>query len=76
MHAFRPQDATRFLAVLHEANEVSGVLACDDFYNDAVNNDEFNVKEDLRRWKHVRVRVVGAHVGTAALHAGMVTKTP
>ena len=24
-----------------------------EFYNDAVNNDDFNLKEDFRRWKSV-----------------------
>lgn len=27
----------------------------EEFYNDAVNNEDFNLKEDFRRWKSVRV---------------------
>lgn len=29
-----------------------------EFYNDAVNNEDFNLKEDFRRWKSVSLRRV------------------
>jgi hypothetical protein len=45
------ESATRLLGLLHEANAKCKVLSYLDFYNDAVNNDEFNIKEDYRRWK-------------------------
>jgi len=45
------ESATRLLGLLHEANAKCKVLSYMDFYNDAVNNDEFNIKEDYRRWK-------------------------
>ena len=31
-----------------------------EFYNDAVNNEDFNIKEDFRRWIQVRVLEVCA----------------
>jgi hypothetical protein len=45
--------ATRLLGVVAAANDASGALQYSDFYNDAVNNEDFNVKEDFRRWKTV-----------------------
>ncbi|GBG62284.1 hypothetical protein CBR_g29892 [Chara braunii] len=44
--------ATRVLALLDNANERSRIAKYTIFYNDAVNNDEFNIKEDFRRFKH------------------------
>ncbi|GBG90038.1 hypothetical protein CBR_g50131 [Chara braunii] len=44
--------ATKVLALLDSANERSRIAKHAIFYNDAVNNDEFNIKEDFRRFKH------------------------
>lgn len=46
------QNAVKFLAILFEANERSGVLPHSSFYNDVVNNDGINIKEDFDRWRH------------------------
>eukprot|EP00798_Chlamydomonas_sp_ICE-L_P005400 gene5400-5623_t len=43
------QSATRALGMLDEANNISEVLPFADFYNDAVNSEEFNIKDDFRR---------------------------
>ena len=46
------EDATKSLGILHRANEISRAIPFQDFYNDAVNNEDFNLKEDFRRWKN------------------------
>ena len=43
--------ATVVLGQLAGANARAGQLCFKDFYNDAVNNDDFNLKEDYHRWK-------------------------
>jgi hypothetical protein len=45
--------ATHLLGMLAAANDVAGNLDHSEFYNDALNNEDFNVKEDFRRWKMV-----------------------
>ena len=45
------ETATRFLSLLEHANSKSQVLQRHEFYNEAVNDEDFNVKEDYRRWK-------------------------
>eukprot|EP00195_Chlamydomonas_chlamydogama_P006855 CAMPEP_0202911740 /NCGR_PEP_ID=MMETSP1392-20130828/55763_1 /ASSEMBLY_ACC=CAM_ASM_000868 /TAXON_ID=225041 /ORGANISM="Chlamydomonas chlamydogama, Strain SAG 11-48b" /LENGTH=556 /DNA_ID=CAMNT_0049602365 /DNA_START=33 /DNA_END=1703 /DNA_ORIENTATION=- len=45
------EDATRALGMLCQANDRSRVLPYSEFYNDAVNNEDFNIKEDFRRWR-------------------------
>lgn len=47
------ENATKLLGLLSMANEQSGAVELSEFYNDAVNNEDFNVKEDFRRWKNV-----------------------
>eukprot|EP00877_Chromochloris_zofingiensis_P010517 jgi/Chrzof1/5719/Cz16g12280.t1 len=46
------ENATKLLGLLSMANEQSGAVELSEFYNDAVNNEDFNVKEDFRRWKN------------------------
>jgi hypothetical protein len=46
--------ATHLLGMLASANDIAGNLDHFEFYNDALNNEDFNVKEDFRRWKVVR----------------------
>lgn len=46
------EDATKLLALLSEANSRSSLVNFTEFYNDAVNNEDFNIKEDFRRWKN------------------------
>eukprot|EP00854_Cymbomonas_tetramitiformis_P005952 gene5952-7156_t len=43
--------ATKLLGMLQEANTKCTRISYTEFYNDAVNNEEFNIKEDYRRWK-------------------------
>ena len=57
--------ATRLLGIVAAANNASGVLQISDFYNDAVNNEDFNVKEDFRVWINV-----GGGEGGLAVGAG------
>lgn len=45
------EHTTQLLSLLSQANDKSGVLNFTMFYNDAVNNEDFNLKEDYRRWK-------------------------
>ncbi|GAX73417.1 hypothetical protein CEUSTIGMA_g869.t1 [Chlamydomonas eustigma] len=46
------EEATRVLGVVNRANDASlAPLPFSEFYNDAVNNEDFNIKEDFRRWK-------------------------
>eukprot|EP00976_Prorocentrum_cordatum_P094965 1189995-Prorocentrum_minimum.AAC.2 len=45
------ESATRLLSLLHDANNKCQKLSYVEFYNDAVNNEEFDIKEDYRRWK-------------------------
>ncbi|KAJ7562478.1 hypothetical protein O6H91_03G070600 [Diphasiastrum complanatum] len=39
------------LALLHSANEASQCIGHTSFYNDAVNNEDFDIKEDFKRWR-------------------------
>jgi len=43
--------ATKLLSFLSQANERTSVVPFTAFYNDAVNNGDFNIAEDYRRWK-------------------------
>jgi len=45
------ESSTRFLGLLNAANEKAGIVSFTEFYNDAVNNEDFNIREDYRRWK-------------------------
>lgn len=45
--------ATQVLGMADRANNRSGAVPFSEFYNDAVNNEDFNIKEDFRRWKAV-----------------------
>jgi len=61
------EDATKSLKLLYEANDMAAAaiqatsslasrantlpVPYAEFYNDAVNNEDFNLKEDFRRWK-------------------------
>ncbi|KIZ02502.1 hypothetical protein MNEG_5454 [Monoraphidium neglectum] len=42
---------TALLGLLHEACEESGAVPFAEFYNGAINAEDFNVQEDFRRWK-------------------------
>ncbi|MEW5298074.1 MAG: hypothetical protein WDW36_001235 [Sanguina aurantia] len=46
--------ATQVLGMADRANNRSGAVPFSEFYNDAVNNEDFNIKEDFRRWKAPR----------------------
>jgi len=42
---------TRFLELLHMANEKAMLVPLLVFYNDAINSDDFDIKKDYQRWK-------------------------
>ena len=48
-----PFTCLQALGLVHRANEVCHLLPLSEFYNDAVNNDDFNIKEDFRRYGHL-----------------------
>ena len=45
-----PFPCLQALGLVHSANEVCHLLPLSEFYNDAVNNEDFNIKEDFRRY--------------------------
>jgi hypothetical protein len=48
------QAATRLLGLVASASRTRGdTLPLADFYNDAVNEPDFNIKEDYKRWTSV-----------------------
>ena len=51
-----PPPPPSLLSLLAEANNRSGVLHYSEYYNDAVNNEDFNIREDYKRWKRDTVR--------------------
>lgn len=50
--------ATRLLGLLEKASSQQQLLDMAEFYNDAVNEPDFNIKEDYKRWNAVRTRVL------------------
>lgn len=50
------------LTPLLPASWFVGVLDMSDFYNDAVNEPDFNIKEDYRRWSNVSHPAVAGHL--------------
>eukprot|EP00882_Tetradesmus_deserticola_P027453 GHRQ01030396.1.p3 GENE.GHRQ01030396.1~~GHRQ01030396.1.p3 ORF type:complete len:101 (-),score=41.75 GHRQ01030396.1:151-453(-) len=46
--------ATQLLGLLETASSEQALLEPADFYNDAVNEPDFNIKEDYKRWSSVR----------------------
>jgi hypothetical protein len=47
------QAATQLLGLVHDANQFTQVLDMAEFYNDAVNEPDFNFKEDYKCWTSV-----------------------
>jgi hypothetical protein len=45
--------ATRLLGLLESASDQQALLEMSEFYNDAVNEHDFNIKEDYMRWNTV-----------------------
>ncbi|KAK9830367.1 hypothetical protein WJX72_011319 [[Myrmecia] bisecta] len=46
------EDAVKLLDLAYRANKTSKAIGFVDFYNDAVNHEDFNLREDYMRWKH------------------------
>jgi hypothetical protein len=45
--------ATRMLGLLESASSQQALLEMSEFYNDAVNEPDFNIKEDYKHWNTV-----------------------
>jgi hypothetical protein len=51
--------ATRLLGLLETASSQQALLEMSEFYNDAVNEPDFNIKEDYKRWNAVGILFTG-----------------
>jgi hypothetical protein len=49
--------ATRLLGLLEGASSQRSLLEMSEFYNDAVNEPDFNIKEDYKRWNTVGAKM-------------------
>jgi hypothetical protein len=52
--------ATRLLGLLENASSKQSLLDMAEFYNDAVNEPDFNIKEDYKRWNSVGFNIKSA----------------